>query len=280
VSDFFTVTRMIDRNEWKLPINLTIGFHLFIYLSVIYLPQLFKPAIKYPEIYSVKLVNIVEPQAEAPPVQPQVKQVEKTPPKIKEIKIKPVEIKKPKVVVKPKPKPAPVKKAVSIKPLKRKKRKKIKKRPPPDKTAERKLKRAKELERKAEREARLAAQQVEKIKSQIRRTNRTVRGSRQANISNLLESRYQAQIFSRLQQYWSLPDHKPWDPNLSALVVITIQSDGKVTNRYFEKKSGDRYFDQFVVSTLQKAGDMPPIPPALRRPYYKIGLRFKPESIQ
>ncbi len=263
--------------------NLAIGFHILVFLSAIYLPKILKPSIKYPEIYSVKLVNIAESQPESMPAAPKVKQPEIVEPEVKEIKIKPVEIDKPPVVVKPKPRLKPRKKAISIKPLKRQKRKKkikkIVKAPPPDRTIERELKKARELEKQAEREAQLAAQQVEKIKRQIKKSNQANRGS-QANISNLLESRYQAQIFSKLQQYWSLPDHKAWDPNLSALVVITIQIDGQVTNRYFEKKSGDRYFDQFVISTLEKAGNMPPIPPALKRRNYKIGLRFKPESIQ
>jgi len=268
---------IMNRAEWTLPINLAIGFHILVFLFVIYLPQLLKPSIKFPEIYSVKLVNIVEPQindAPAPPPKPT-----KIEPKIEEIKIKPVKVIKAAPIAKPKP--APIKKAISIKPLRRKIKKKIKKVPPPSKRAAKKrLDRAKQLEKQREREALLAAQQVEKIKQQLQSNRRTNRGGQQSNISNLLESRYQAQIFSKLQQYWSLPDHKPWDPSLSALIVITIRSDGKITNRYFEKKSGDRLFDQFVVGTLQKAGNMPPIPPALRRQKYKIGLRFKPESIQ
>lgn len=276
----------MDRPDWTLPISLAIGFHVFVFLSVIYLPQIFKPSVKFPEIYSVKLVNIAETQIdEAPAPPPKVTEPKKIETKVEDIKIKPIEVKKTVPVVKPKPVTAPIKKAVSIKPLRRKIKKKIEKKiikppPPSNREAEKKLERAKQLERQAEIDARLAAQQVEKIKQQLQGDRRIKQGGQRSNISNLLESRYQAQIFSRLQQYWSLPDHKIWDPNLSALVVITIRSDGKVVNRYFEKKSGDRFFDQFVISTLQKAGDMPPIPPALKRQMYKIGLRFKPESIQ
>ena len=287
-----TVTPM-DRNEWRLPVNMTIGFHVLLFLSVIYLPELLKPSVKFPEIYTVTLVNYAEPAAvEAPtPAQP-TPPAPKAKPVIRDIKIKPVTIKKVIAPVKPKPVPkvAPVKKAVSIKPIKRKRKKIIRQqKKSPDRSyeeAQKKLERAKLLEKQARQEAIQAAKRVSAIKQQYRQSNNKGSGKsrsgggQQTGVNNLLESSYQAKIFSRLQQYWSLPEYKKWDPGLAAIVVITIRSDGRIINQYFQKKSGDRFFDQFVMSTLQKAGSMPPIPPALKKRQYKIGLRFKPGSIQ
>jgi colicin import membrane protein len=98
--------------------------------------------------------------------------------------------------------------------------------------------------------------------------------------SNLLESQYQAAIASRLQQFWSLPEHLQKDPNLLATVVITIKIDGDIANMIFENKSGDRIFDQYVSKTIEAANPLPPIPPALKKQRYEIGFRFKPGSIQ
>lgn len=98
--------------------------------------------------------------------------------------------------------------------------------------------------------------------------------------TNLLESQYQAAIASRLQQFWSLPEHLQKDPNLLATVVITIKYEGEIANMVFESKSGDRLFDQYVSKTIEAANPLPPIPPALKKQRYEIGFRFKPGSIQ
>jgi colicin import membrane protein len=98
--------------------------------------------------------------------------------------------------------------------------------------------------------------------------------------TNLLESQYQAAIASRLQQFWSLPEHLQKDPNLLATVVITIKLEGEIANMVFESKSGDRLFDQYVSKTIEAANPLPPIPPALKKQRYEIGFRFKPGSIQ
>ena len=68
MSDQYRVTYG-DYNNWVLPLNLAIGFHLVIALSVLVLPDLFKPRAKFEDIYTVNLVNISEPviQQSAPP---------------------------------------------------------------------------------------------------------------------------------------------------------------------------------------------------------------------
>ena len=91
---------------------------------------------------------------------------------------------------------------------------------------------------------------------------------------------YQAAIYKRLQQFWALPEFKKWDPSLTAIVVITINQEGAITNQFFEKRSGDKVFDQFVEKTLHDSVPLPPIPAALRKSQYEIGLRFKPTGIQ
>ncbi len=98
--------------------------------------------------------------------------------------------------------------------------------------------------------------------------------------SSLLESQYLASVFNRLHQFWTPPEYLQQDPNLTAVVVITVTLDGTVANMLFESKSGNRIFDQFVSKTIEAAAPLPPIPPALKKQRFEIGLRFKPGSIQ
>ncbi|MBN4067948.1 TonB C-terminal domain-containing protein [Desulfotalea psychrophila] len=106
-------------------------------------------------------------------------------------------------------------------------------------------------------------------------TQRTGGGS-----SNIIESQYQSTIFSSLHEHWALPEIKPWDPDLTAVVVIHIAKNGRIISHRFEKRSGDRVFDQFVGRTIQEANPLPAIPSAMRVQQYSIGLRFKPGQIQ
>ncbi len=98
--------------------------------------------------------------------------------------------------------------------------------------------------------------------------------------SSVLESQYLASVFNRLHQFWTPPEYLQQDPNLTAVVVITVTVDGTVANMLFESKSGNRIFDQFVSKTIEAAAPLPPIPPALKKQRFEIGLRFKPGSIQ
>jgi colicin import membrane protein len=310
-----------NNNEWKLPLNLAVGMHAMLILSVIYMPGLFHTKPIIPEFYTVNLVNIADmgskegggPKQEPAPV---VKKAETAKP---EVKIKPVEIQKPEppppLAVKPNavPVPPPPVDAVSLAPLKRKlqedaakeiilneklrklelqQKRKLEQdqKRELEKTQRRLASEAERAQRIAEDEARTAAeekqllQKTSSVKNTGRETNVSQEGSGEGQKSSsnfsALESQYQAAIFNRLQQFWSLPEYKKWDPSLMAIVVITISQDGAITNQFFEQRSGDRVFDQLVEKTLRDAVPLPPIPAAIRKQQYEIGLRFSPKGIK
>jgi colicin import membrane protein len=315
----------INNNEWKLPLNLAIGLHALLLITVIYAPDFFhrKPII--PEFSTVNFVNVVEsgPKEEGGlKSEPAAKKAEpaKSEPK-PEVKVKPVEVKKPdpppEPAVKPNAAPIPVPppvNAVSLDPLKRKLQeeakdaiineqiRKIELQQRQKQEQERKkdlenirrqrVVEASRAERIAEEEARIAADELKQllrtstsVKSTVRETTGSQEGSGEgqrssSNTSSALESQYQAAIFNRLQKFWSLPEYKKWDPSLTAIVVITISQDGSVTNQFFERRSGDKVFDQFVEKTLRDAAPLPQIPAALRVQQYEIGLRFSPTGIR
>ena len=113
-----------DSNQWKLPLNLAVGFHVLIVLSSIYLPGFFKAKPKFAEIYTVSIINVAEPDI-APPPTPQVPKVKQSKAVVKKA-VQPVKSKKIAPIAEPvsTTSKAPVK-AVSLKPLKKKIVKKI-----------------------------------------------------------------------------------------------------------------------------------------------------------
>jgi colicin import membrane protein len=317
----------LNNNEWKLPLNLAIGLHAMLVLTVIFMPGLFHTKPIIPEIYTVNLINIGEsgPKEGGGPKQepaPTVKKAEAAKP---EVKVKPVEIKQPeppppppqpavKPSATPVPAPPPPVDAVSLAPLKRKLQEdavkdtlineRIRKLELQQKQKQ-ELEKKKELENirrqrtaEAERAQRIAddaARSADELKQLIREANSSKNtaavstGSQEgsgegprssSNNTSALESQYQAAIASRLQRFWALPEYKKWDPSLTAIIVVTINQEGIITNQFFEKRSGDKVFDQFVEKTLHDAVPLPAIPAALRKSQYEFGFRFSPTGIR
>ena len=279
-------------DSWTLPLNLAIGFHILLVVSVLYLPGIFKPRPKFDDIYTVNLIEFSEP---APPVQPEpvVEQptAQPEPEIVEDQELAPVL-----EPIKPIPPPPKEVKAVSIKPLKRKIKKKIIK--PDNRQLERerlqrkRLAEALQAEERAAEEARRAAEEAERqqklmeqqlatIKSQITTPSQKPSSrQRSSGAKSALETQYYATITNHVTQFWTLPEFKRWDRNLLAVVVVTVAQNGSVSLDFFEKRSGDEPFDQYVRKTIQEANPFPRIPAALKKNKIELGLRFTPEGIQ
>lgn len=279
----------MEGNEWKIPFNIAVLLHLTIILGAVYGPGFLYNKPLHPDIYTVDLITAVEPISE--PAQEVAKTtVEKT-----------SETSKPKVSIASTPEVAtppqletPIK-PVSIKPLKRKKIKKIVQKPNQRKQLEKQHKKNLELAREAERRAaeaaRLAASEaVNELKDMLRETNTlesatkpktTAPASRvnRANTRNVIENQYFASVITRLEPHWKSPVHMTWSKDLVATVVIRIAKDGTIIDQFFEQKSGDRLFDQFVLKALRDGSSLPPIPAAMQKSNIELGLRFVPGSI-
>jgi len=285
-----------------MPLNLAIGFHLLIALSVVFLPGLLKQKPKFEDIYTVNLINLAEPAA-----QPQESPAAPPPPAAKPEPVKPEPVKTEAVPiaepVKPIVTPEAQIKPVSLKPIKKKVKNKdtspseddIARQKALEKLKRERVAEALKAEQRAAEQARIAAeeaarqqkileQQLAQIKQQVRApapssTGTASRGGSSSTMG-VLEKQYYAAIRNRITQFWSLPEFKNWDPSTEAMVVITIAEDGTITNQFFEKRSNDPTFDQFVRKALQDANPLPAIPPALKKNSYEFGLRFTPERIQ
>ena len=280
---------------WLVPVNLAVGFHLLVALSIVFLPGMFKTKPKFEDIYTVNLISMNDqPAAEAPapPAEPPPPQQPLEPEPIKPdpaaVSITPPTEAPPEVV------PKPVE-PVSLKPLKKKIKKKVEPEENRDlarqKEAERlrrqRLAEALRAEQEAAEQARIAAeeaarqqrlleQQLAQIRQQARATASTPTrsGSGASSTLTILEKQYLSTITGHIQRFWALPDLMKWDADIRAVVVITVAQNGTIVRQFFEQKSSDPTFDQFVRKTLQDANPLPAIPPALRKNNFEVGLVF------
>jgi colicin import membrane protein len=294
--------------SWKLPFNLALLCHILILASAIILPKYINKRPVLPEFLSVDLINIAAPLL--PPVTETKPSQAQTPTKQKVAiqKLKPVQSRKvaPIAPIVSEQPPAVPTKAISIKPLKRKVKKKL----PTDNRAQkakklrdaeqRKQQQAQERQRQqfiqeaqrqkvlADAEEAAAADAVKALRQMLladaatttAQATQTPQPRRGGSSSSVIETQYNSSIGGKLMAHWALPEIKTWNPNLSAHVIIHIAKNGRIISHSFEKRSGDRVFDQFVSRTIQEVNPLPPIPAAMRVSQHSIGLRFKPGQIQ
>jgi colicin import membrane protein len=285
-------------NEWKLPLNLAIGIHLLVFFGAIYLPGLLDSKPKFADIYSVSIINVADPAA-APPAAPPA---DPAPPAVEPQKITATPPEKstalPLVETPPAAPPeAPPQPAISLKPLKKKV---VKETPKPVDDSRQKAREQANREKLAEalrqeallnEQARLAQEALEQEKRLLAQTpaprpaapagtTQSAASGAAGSSSSLIEGQYYAALSNRLLQFWALPEYMQKQADLQATVVITINQNGTIADMFFENRSGDRVYDQFVRKTITEADPLPPIPPALKKQRLEIGLVFRPGGIQ
>lgn len=286
-------------NEWRKPFNLSIGLHIIVMTLAMLAPSIFEREPRLPEIYTVNLFTATEmPEAAAPAPavaeKPVARQIES-------------ETAKPAVSIQP-AEPTPVEtfsKPVSLQPLKQKV--KLGKTKEEQELEKAKLSRVKQQLKAnaAQKEAREAADKaakdaVSKLADVLKVSPSTTTGTaskaagpkssttKSVGISGprgtgiepeFYMKQYLSIVFQKIHEHWVLPDLQNWDNALEAVLVITIRRDGVVTDSFFEKKSDNIYFNQFVLKAVKESAPLPPFPSQLETNTLEIGLRFKPGEL-
>lgn len=95
-----------------------------------------------------------------------------------------------------------------------------------------------------------------------------------------LEEYYSKMVESKIKEEWTIPENllkdKEW-VDLEAIIVIIIERNGKIQKWWFEKKSGNGFYDQSAIRAIKKAEPLPPIPKELNKEMLEFGIRFRPE---
>ncbi len=295
----------IQDDQWKIPFALAVGLHLFVLMLSFLPPSLFYSPPKLPEIITINLFNTEElrPKKVVPPKrQPKKEQAQKTPPPPAKKPVTSI----PQEILPPPPAAAPHK-VVSLTP------KRVKKKVPPPlekpkkKTAEDDL--LKELARiKAKINKKLEEQKAIHDLAELRESlhitqpetkpapepappseSTTESGSQtdqasapssgSTELMDMALKRYYIAVSRRIHNHWILPEIQNWDESLEALLVVIVRHDGTITQSYFEKRSDNAYFNQFVEKTIKEAAPLPQFPADLKKTNLEIGLRFRPSGL-
>jgi len=66
--------------------------------------------------------------------------------------------------------------------------------------------------------------------------------------------------------------------NLSAVAMIRISRDGRISRIDMKKTSGHRIFDQSVMAALTDSSALPPFPKDYKENYLDVEITFRPED--
>jgi colicin import membrane protein len=92
---------------------------------------------------------------------------------------------------------------------------------------------------------------------------------------------YQAEIPYHIEKNWAFSEQLAGgDTHLIAVVVIKIMQNGEIKDIWFEKKSGNSYFDESAFKAVKKSDPLPELPKEYLKPYYNVGLIFTPSGLK
>jgi colicin import membrane protein len=279
-----------DSPSMVFPFGVSFLFHLIIIGALVFMPQFGSKPRLGSGVVNVSLVSLPSsgPDSAGPAasvVKP--KPVEKKPPQKPVVKV-------------PEPKPVPAvkkpPKAVSLAPKKIKPKKSLKKKT---------LDRSKmidsaidRIEKKVEKtETDSVASAIEQLKRKVEASESQPRtgtgggasgkagpaggsgtGGARVQESILI---YQAEIQYQIQKNWAFSQQLAGDnTHLEAVLAIKVLRNGEIEYIWFDKKSGNTYFDDSAYKALVKSNPLPPLPNDYMRPYYKVGLRFGPKGLK
>ncbi|MDI6687312.1 MAG: cell envelope integrity protein TolA [Desulfobacterales bacterium] len=92
---------------------------------------------------------------------------------------------------------------------------------------------------------------------------------------------YRAQISYCIEKNWAFSIQLAGRrTDLVAVVVIRIMQNGEIKDVWFEKKSGDTYFDESAYKAVMKSNPLPMLPKEYLHPHYNLGLIFTPSGLR
>jgi colicin import membrane protein len=85
---------------------------------------------------------------------------------------------------------------------------------------------------------------------------------------------YYAAVWAKIKGQWSLPRDILSKENMESVIQAKILRNGAISDISFEKRSGNRFFDDSAMKAIKKANPLPPLPGWIRDNSIEIGIRF------
>lgn len=93
-------------------------------------------------------------------------------------------------------------------------------------------------------------------------------------------SDYAGFVSSRVHSNWSIPPELKPKSNIVTVIEIRIRRDGSLAYAAFEKRSGNKIYDESAMKAVKKSAPFPPLPAAYPSGIMEIGIRFHPSQLR
>jgi colicin import membrane protein len=91
---------------------------------------------------------------------------------------------------------------------------------------------------------------------------------------NAQTNEYLGVVESRIKGHWMNPQALMPEKNISSIIDIRIARSGALEYTKFEKRSGNRYFDDSALRAVKKSSPFPPLPYWIMDNSIELGVRF------
>ena len=91
---------------------------------------------------------------------------------------------------------------------------------------------------------------------------------------NAQTKEYIGVVWSRVKKNWTMPQALMPKENIETIIDVRISRSGALEHMGFEKRSGNRYFDDSALRAVKKSSPFPPLPYWVKDRNIEIGIRF------
>ncbi|MEA1945871.1 MAG: energy transducer TonB [Thermodesulfobacteriota bacterium] len=92
---------------------------------------------------------------------------------------------------------------------------------------------------------------------------------------------YRIEVAYQIQNRWAFSEQLAGgQKNLEAYLALKVMPNGEIKDIWFDKRSGNSYFDESAKKAIMKSNPVRPHPPGVKKPFVTVGLRFTPEGIK
>ncbi len=91
---------------------------------------------------------------------------------------------------------------------------------------------------------------------------------------------YLMEVEYLIKSNWAYPAGMEGRKDLEAIVVLTVKSDGAVTQTRFERRSSSSLFDDSVMKAIERSNPLPPFPEGYKRSYDEFEINFNLKDLK
>ena len=287
-NSYFSQDKEYERRTFFLNFSVSFICHLILFVILIFAPGYATNRRPSLSVINVSMVSLPALKKSAPPDNRQPAELKRQETEKKKAPVDEVASKTiPETVQKPS-------KAISIAPKKKKIKKSLKKKT--FKSARVVKSAITQLEKKVEKSRPDQIRQaIDRLKDQVKKTGPNDRkthedvkspgipeesGSGSKKVLELIDI-YRIEIAYQIQKRWAFSEQLAGGQNnLEAYLALKVMPNGEIKDIWFDKRSGNSYFDESAKKAIMKSNPVRPHPPGVTKPYVTVGLRFTPEGIK